>query len=91
MIGLPGDKVEIKGGVTYVNGEPLQEDYLKETPLVKDFGPYDVPEDCYFVLGDNRNNSRDSRYWTNTFVPRNSILGKAVLVYWPFSEFGGIK
>ena len=91
VIGLPGDKVEIIGGVTYVNGEPLQEDYLKETPLVKDFGPYDVPEDCYFVLGDNRNNSRDSRYWTNTFVPRNSILGKAVLVYWPFSEFGGIK
>ncbi|MBQ9815323.1 MAG: signal peptidase I [Lachnospiraceae bacterium] len=91
IIGVPGDVVEIKGGVTYVNGEALEEPYLKETPVAKDFGPFEVPEKCYFVMGDNRNNSRDSRYWHNKFVPKSDILGKALLVYWPPDEFGGIK
>ena len=91
VIGVPGDTVEIKAGVTYVNGEVLDEPYLNETPLAADFGPYVVPEDCYFVMGDNRNHSRDARYWTNTYVRKDQILAKAVICYWPLSDFGILK
>ena len=91
VIGLPGDTVEIKQGVTYVNGEVLDEPYLNETPAKLDFGPYVVPDDCYFVMGDNRNNSNDSRKWKNTYVPRNYILGKAMFCYWPLNRIGVLK
>lgn len=91
VIGEPGDTVEIIGGVTYVNGEKLDEPYLKETPLNRDFGPYEVPEDSYFVMGDNRNNSNDARFWKNTYVPRSSVLGKALFVYWPLDRIGALK
>ena len=83
VIGLPGDTVEIKSGVTYINGKALEESYLLEEPWDLDFGPYDVPEGYYFFLGDNRNNSQDSRYLKHTYVERSKILGKAYLVYYP--------
>ena len=83
VIGLPGDTVEIRGGVTYVNGTALEEPYLLETPWDLDFGPYEVPEGYYFFLGDNRNNSQDSRYLKHTYVERSKILGKAYFVYYP--------
>lgn len=86
VIGVPGDVVEIKSGVTYVNGEALSETYLRETPAVQDFGPYEVPEGCYFMMGDNRNNSNDSRYWQHTYVERSKILGKAEWIYYPRFE-----
>lgn len=84
IIGLPGDTVEIKDGKVYINNseEPLQEDYLKEKPT-GDYGPYEVPENSYFMLGDNRNISLDSRYWEHTFVKKNKIMGKVVLRYYP--------
>ena len=84
LIGLPGDTVEIRDGLVYINGseEPLEEDYLSETPL-GDFGPYVVPEDCYFMMGDNRNSSNDSRYWNNTFVTRDELVAKAIFMYYP--------
>ncbi len=91
VIGLPGDIVEIKQGVTYVNGEVLDEPYLNETPAKLDFGPYVVPDDCYFVMGDNRNNSNDSRKWKNTYVPRSYVLGKAMFCYWPLNRIGVLK
>lgn len=91
VIGLPGETVEIIEGVTYINGQALEEDYLNETPVKENFGPYNVPEDSYFVMGDNRNRSRDARYWDNTYVNRKKILAKAVLCYWPFNRFGLIK
>lgn len=91
VIGCPGDTVEIIGGVTYVNGEVLDEPYLNEPPRVDDFGPYKVPEDSYFVMGDNRNHSNDARYWKTTYVSKKQILAKAVLCYWPFSDFGLLK
>jgi len=92
IIGLPGETVEIIGGVTYVDGTEIDEPYLKETPWEENWGPYEVPEDSYFVMGDNRNNSKDSRYWTTTnYVPKENILGKALLIYYPFSDFGSIK
>ena len=84
IIGLPGETVTIRAGRVYINDstEPLPEEYLAEAPAERDFGPYEVPEDCYFMLGDNRNNSRDSRFWNNTYVRRDQILAKAFLRYW---------
>jgi signal peptidase I len=90
IIGLPGETLEIKGGKIYINGSetPLEEDYLSEDAKLdtRDFGPYEIPEDCYFMLGDNRQNSADARLWENTYVSRDKILAKAEFVYYPFSE-----
>lgn len=80
VIGLPGETVEGIDGIVYINGEPLKEDYLKE-PMIGSFGPYEVPEGHYFMLGDNRNISLDARYWKNKFVARKKIRGKAILKY----------
>ena len=84
VIGLPGETVTIKDGKVYINDseEPLDECFVAET-RVGYFGPYKVPEGSYFMLGDNRNHSRDSRYWINSFVEKDKILGKAVLRYFP--------
>jgi signal peptidase I len=80
VIGLPGDRVEIRGGAVWVNGKPLTEPYLPDTPNTwEDRGPYVVPPNSYFVMGDNRNNSFDSRYWG--FVPRSSIVGSPLFIY----------
>ena len=89
IIGLPGETVEIRSGNIYINGsdEPLKDVTTKE-PMEGSYGPYTVPKDCYFVMGDNRNNSRDSRYWEHTFVSRDQILGKAVFRYWPLNKMG---
>lgn len=87
VIGLPGETVEIREGKVYINGldTPLDDSFTPETP-VGNFGPYTVPEGCYFMLGDNRNNSRDSRMWDNPYVKKEKILGKAVLRYFPGIE-----
>jgi signal peptidase I len=82
VIGLPGDQVRIQGGTVYVNDQPLYETYIAEKPSYN--GTWDVPADQYFVLGDNRNNSSDSHMWG--FVPDEDIVGRALLIYWPFSE-----
>ncbi|MCI1959927.1 MAG: signal peptidase I [Clostridia bacterium] len=82
VIGLPGETVEVKDGKVYINGSdtPLDDSFIKEK-AVGDFGPYQVPEDCYFMMGDNRNNSLDSRFWVNKFVKRDKILGKVYFKY----------
>ena len=84
VIGLPGETVEILDGKVYIDGSdtPLDDSFTAETPI-GDFGPYVVPEGSYFMLGDNRNCSRDSRYWIHPFVQKDKILGKAVLRYFP--------
>ncbi len=87
IIGLPGETVTIKKGTVYINGSPLKEDYLKEEWLIANDGmEFQVPEGYYFMMGDNRNNSKDSRYWNNTYVARDKILAKAIFRYW-----GGFK
>lgn len=94
VIGLPGETVDIRDGMIYIDGaqDSLDEEYLKETWVIAT-GEYhfEIPEDAYLVLGDNRNDSWDARYWTNTYVYRDKILGKAVVVYWPFENIGKLN
>lgn len=85
VIGLPGETIEIVDGVLYIDGEVYEEDYIKE-PMTGSFGPYMVPEDSYFMMGDNRNHSSDARYWKNTYVKKDKIIGKAWLRYEPSFE-----
>ena len=92
VIGLPGETVEIVDGKVYIDGAetPLDDSFVAEMPLGS-FGPYEVPEDCYFMLGDNRNNSKDSRFWNNTFVRFDQIVGKAVVRYFPSIKLLGYQ
>ena len=93
VIGLPGETVEIIDAKIYIEGSrvPLEEDYLKDEWTAA-AGPYyfEVPEDSYLVLGDNRNHSVDARVWQNQYVARDKILGKAVFRYYPFKEAGSL-
>lgn len=85
VIGLPGDIVEVKDGVVYVNNKPVDEPYIKSPPNYT-YTTEIVPEGEYWVLGDNRTNSNDSHTgWT---VPREDIVGKACLIIWPPSHWG---
>ena len=92
IIGLPGETVEIRDGKIYLNGsdEPLEDVQTKET-MVGSFGPYTVPENSYFVMGDNRNNSSDSRTDMVGNIKRENIIGKAWLRIWPVSDFGVLQ
>lgn len=92
IIGLPGDTVTILDGKVYINGssEPLDDSFTPEIPL-GDFGPYTVPGNSYFVMGDNRNYSFDSRFWENTYVREDQILGKAMFCYFPFNRLGKVE
>ena len=78
VIGLPGETVEIIDGKVYIDGSetPLDDSFTPETPT-GNYGPYTVPEGCYFMLGDNRNNSRDSRFWQNPYVEEDSGKSRA--------------
>lgn len=93
IIGLPGETVRISNAKVYIDDSetPLQEEYLKDEWTVAT-GPFEfqVPEGCYFVMGDNRNDSWDARYWDNTYVAREKIIGKAEWVYFPFDRIGAL-
>ncbi len=80
IVALPGDTLEVKGGKLYVNGRIVQEPYLNGVPQ-GNYGPLKVPADSVFVMGDNRNNSEDSRSFGA--LKKEFIVGQAVLVYWP--------
>ena len=86
VIGLPGETIEIQDGIVRVNGTPLEEPYITEPPAY--IGEWVVPAGQYFVLGDNRNDSRDSHQWG--FLPHENIIAKAVWIYLPLDHFGKI-
>ncbi|MEL6135976.1 MAG: signal peptidase I [Cyanobacteria bacterium J06628_6] len=87
VVGLPGETVEIADGVVTIDGEPLDEDYIKSPPTYQ-WGPEQVAEDSYLVLGDNRNQSYDSHEWG--FLPEENIIGRAVIRFWPLNRLGGL-
>lgn len=90
VIGLPGDTIEVDDGDVIVNGQVLREDYVRdEYRDHMSMAPYRVSEDEYFVLGDHRSSSNDSRAWGG--VPRTHIYGKAVFVYWPLEKMGLLR
>ena len=97
VIGLPGETIELRNKKVHVNGQPLEEPYVHfltppsteyqevtSSDLRERFGPVTVPPDQYFVMGDNRDNSQDSRYWG--FLPRHYVKGKALLIYWSYES-----
>lgn len=94
IVGLPGDTFKIENGKTFVNNNPLNEIYLPSDYITlpgkfyKEGDAFAIPQDQYFVLGDNRSHSSDSREWG--LVPKENIVGKAWLRYWPTNRFGVI-
>lgn len=82
VMALPGETIQGKDGIIYIDGKALEHDFTQEISY-DDFGPFTVPEECYFMMGDNRNDSWDSRYWEHTFVEKEDIIGKAVFSYFP--------
>jgi signal peptidase I len=93
VIGVPGDRVRVEGGLVYVNGQALVESYVppenRDSTSWRDGEEQVIPEGKYFVLGDHRNQSSDSRMWG--YVPRDNIYGKAVFVYWPLQKMGRVR
>lgn len=86
VVGLPGETITVQDGIVSVNGSPLEETYITSAPLYN--GTWEVPEGQYFVLGDNRNDSRDSHQWG--FLPHENIIARAVWIYFPVENFGKI-
>lgn len=84
LIGLPGETVEIIDGKVYINGSdtPLDDSFIPELSKGS-YGPFEVPDDSYFMLGDNRNHSHDSRFWDDSYVSFDQIVGKAIFRYFP--------
>ena len=87
LVGLPGETLELKLGVIYINGKPITEKHDQNQDYAN-FGPLTIPADSYFVMGDNRPASADSRYWG--FLPKKNLIGPAFLRIWPLTKFGFI-
>jgi signal peptidase I len=87
VIGLPGETLYISGGQVFVNGQPISESYIAEAPNYE-WGPAQIPDGEYFVLGDNRNRSNDSHFWG--YVPEDKVIGRAAFRFWPLNRIGGI-
>lgn len=90
VVGLPDETVEVRSGVVFINGRRLVEPYVPSAYFdISSYPPEVVPSQHYFMLGDRRNSSNDSRNWG--FVPRQNIFGKAIFRYWPVSKLGLIS
>ena len=90
VIGKAGDTIEVKNSVVYLNGEALDEPYISDQPY-PDFAKVVVPKGTYFVMGDNRVDSRDSRYEDVGFISKDEIVGKVVFRIYPLNQMGVIK
>ena len=90
VIGLPGDEIEIKDGVVYINGTALQENYVKNEDKNSN-GKFEVPEGKFFFLGDNRPVSLDSSRWSNPYIDAKDIEAKALVRVYPFNQMGFVK
>lgn len=88
VIGLPGETVEARDNTIFINGQVLIEPYLTPGEVIGDFGPVDVPADQYFVMGDNRDNSGDSRVFGP--IDREQIIGRAFFLFWPLDRIGSL-
>jgi len=90
LIGLPGETISIKSnGDVYINDVKLDEPYaIKSTGVEETF---EVPDDCYFFLGDNRPNSGDARFWENPYINKKDIKGEAIYIIFPFNRIGKLK
>jgi signal peptidase I len=89
VIGLPGETLEIRNRDVYINGRKLTEPYVVHTDTGvfarrDNFGPVNIPPDCFFMMGDNRDNSNDSRFWG--FAPRESLIGTPLFIYWSYAD-----
>ncbi|NET02434.1 MAG: signal peptidase I [Sphaerospermopsis sp. SIO1G2] len=85
VIATPGQTISVIKGKVYINNKPIPEDYIAE-PANQPFSPVEVPTDQLFVMGDNRNDSNDSRYWG--FLPSDNIIGRAKFRFWPLDRIG---
>jgi signal peptidase I len=88
VIGLPGDTLEVRDGYVFIDGEPLQESYIAEPPDYY-IEPMKIPQDSLFVMGDNRPSSADSHIWG--FLPRENVIGKAILIILPPQRVRALK
>lgn len=88
VVGLPGETIEVRNGKVYADGMELDNSFIKGPQNRRGDGTYVVPEGCYFFLGDNRNNSKDSRFWKEKYVPLENIQAKARFVFFPFKDAG---
>jgi signal peptidase I len=88
VLGMPGETLQVKDGVVYINGKPLAEKHTMNKDMAN-YGPVQIPSDSYFMMGDNRPNSADSRYWG--FLPKQYMIGPAVVRIWPLTRFGLLK
>ena len=84
VIGLPGEKIEVKNNTLYINDQAYEEDYLADGTVTYDFKTDVIPENCYFVLGDNRQNSQDSRELG--CIKKENIIGKVIVRFWPINK-----
>ncbi len=89
LVGLPGDILEVREGKLYRNEKPVAEPYLLEKEIAYSMKPTRVPRGRLFVLGDNRNDSRDSHWWGA--LERKRVIGKAVVRFWPLKRFGSLR